>query len=144
MTTTERKTGRCLCGAVTVTAALKAMDVCHCAMCRRQTSGPIFALEIDGAIETTGEDAVRVYNSSEWAERAFCGACGTALWYKLTAPGPAQGYTMLFAGLFDDFAGLPLSKEICIDSKPACYALDGERPRLTAEQTLAMFTEGSA
>jgi hypothetical protein len=51
---------------------------------------------------------------------------------------------MLSAGLFDDFAGLALGKEIFIDDKPAGYAFAGERPRLTGAEVVAMFAGDQA
>lgn len=82
---------------------------------------------------------VKTFASSEWAERAFCGTCGSALWYRVTAPGPHQGQTHMAAGLFEDAIGATLASEIFIDRKPTGYALAGDHPRLTEAEVMAMF-----
>jgi hypothetical protein len=135
----EPQTGRCQCGAVRVTATPRKLDVCHCGMCRRLTSGPMFAMECAGEIAWEGAEATLIYASSEWAERAFCGTCGSPIWYRITAPGPHQGFRMPAAGLFENFAGLSLNQEIFIDEKPEGYAFEGARPRLTGAQVAALF-----
>ena len=122
------KTGRCLCGAVTYTARDLELHVhaCHCGMCRRWSGGPGFALQA-GAVEFQGESHIRRYRSSEWAERGFCGECGTNLFYRLVEPGTH----MLQMGTLDDQSDVDLAGEIYIDAKPPGYALAGEHPRLT-------------
>jgi hypothetical protein len=41
--------GRCLCGAVTVTATMSKpiLRACHCEMCRQHTSGAFFSMAAD-------------------------------------------------------------------------------------------------
>ena len=77
-------TGHCLCGAVTVTVRGThdpRVGACHCRMCQRWSGGLFLcftaALE---AVTVTGE--VRRYRSSSFAERAFCPACGSHLWFN--------------------------------------------------------------
>ncbi len=135
----ETLKGQCLCGAVTVTAtpAKPEISACHCGMCRRWSSGMMIAFQAAPGVEADGP--VRSYVSSDWAERAFCDTCGSALWYRVTAPGPHQGQTHVAAGLFDDATGAPLTAEIFIDRKPAGYALAGDHPRMTEAEVMAMF-----
>jgi len=77
-------TGGCQCGAVRFAVAngpAKA-TVCHCRMCQRAT-GNAFAplLEVvSAAVTWTGTPAV--WASSNVAERGFCAACGTPLFYR--------------------------------------------------------------
>jgi len=129
-------TGKCLCGTVTVTAETveKEFSACHCSMCRRWAGGPVFAVSADG-VSFEGEDNIGVYASSDWAERGFCKSCGTNLFYRLKETG--QHYMLV--GLFDDQAPFVLNSEIFIDHKPDGYAFQGEHPRLTEEEFMAMF-----
>ncbi|MGA0539736.1 GFA family protein [Neotabrizicola sp. VNH66] len=137
---TERH-GQCLCGAVQVTVANPAphLNACHCSMCRRWTGVAFVTLDVPEADMTiTGGDAVRAYTSSDWAERCFCGTCGTTLWYRLTAPGAPTDYYMA-AGLLDDLSGITLANEIYIDCKPEAFAFAGPTKQITEAEFLAML-----
>ena len=136
MTALPPISGACLCGAVTVTMVPAAAEVhaCHCGQCRRWT-GSAF-LEIDAAPGTLkAKGPVVAFASSDWAERAHCGACGSPLWYRLTQPG-ADTHAVS-AGLFENAAGFPLTKEIYVDRKPEGYAFAGDHRRMTEEEFLA-------
>ena len=134
-----KMTGQCLCGAVTVTATPErpSLAACHCNMCRRWTSAAFVAFPSDDAV---AEGPVKVFQSSEWAERAFCERCGSALWYRITAPGPGHGQYQLASGLFD-VAGMHLGLEVFIDEKPDAYAFDGaeNRRQMTGAEIIAIF-----
>ena len=130
-------TGKCLCGAVKFTAEdVKAThSVCHCSMCRKWTGGgPFFGTRNKG-VTFEGEEHVVRYASSDWAERGFCGKCGTTLFYFLK---PANMYAMA-AGAFDDQSTFQLGSEIFIEDKPDGYAFAGEHPRLTGAEAMAKF-----
>jgi len=78
--------GKCLCGAITVrTPNKKSVDACHCGMCRRWGGGPALGVACGSDVQIDGVDKLKVYKSSEWAERAFCGDCGTHMFYRLLA-----------------------------------------------------------
>lgn len=129
--------GRCLCGAVRISAdgVSPHASACHCGMCRRWCGGgPLFAVA-SASIAIEGEDSVGVYTSSDWAERAFCKQCGTSLFYRFRG----SPRVFLSAGVLDDLSGVELSREIFVDRKPGLYALAGEHPRLTEAETLALF-----
>lgn len=130
----EAITGHCLCGAVTITvSAMKAeVDICHCAMCQRW-GGAFYAGVKGEAAEVAGEDAVTIYRSSEWAERAFCGTCGSNLWYRFL---PTGGRSFL-AGLFDLPAGFGIEQQIFVDEKPDWYDITQESPMLTGAECIA-------
>ena len=126
-------TGRCLCGAVTYTAqdAEKKYKACHCGMCRRWSGGPAFAVHA-GGVEFRGEENIRRYDSSSWAERAFCVRCGTNLFYRMKP----SGTPILWLGTFDDQSGFELVGEIYIDAKPEGYSLAGDHSRFTEAELL--------
>ena len=86
-----------------------------------------------------GAETMTVYSSSEWAERAFCGDCGSHLFYRLKG----TGEHMVCAGLFDDAtdkdAGLTLRRQVFIDEKPAYYSFAGDSETLTGAELFAMI-----
>lgn len=133
------ETGRCLCGAVTYAATGLDPEIhaCHCETCRRWTGGPGLATRTE-SVQFTGEDKIKIFDSSEWAERAFCGECGTNLFFRMKA----DGMTMIWAGTLDDTSRLCLGGEIYVDSKPPGYDFAGEHERLTGEQFLASIGMG--
>ena len=131
--TDGQRTGRCLCGAVTFRAMPKPrVEACHCEMCRRWGGTAFMVVDCGTAVAFEGGPIAR-YRSSDWAERGFCPACGTHLFYYFM---PAGSYSMP-VGAFDDQTELSFEREIYIDRKPDCYAFAGERKRLTEAEFLA-------
>ncbi len=134
--------GSCLCGAVQyrVTAPIEHIGLCHCSMCRKHSGGLGLTAEIaPGGIDWTGDDNIQTYRSSDWAERGFCKRCGSSLFWRMTAPGPAQGMISLSAGTLDDLNGLPLTTEIYIDHKPDSYAVAGDTIKMTQAEVEAAY-----
>ena len=133
----ERIEGHCLCGAVTVRATPKRrhVEACHCNMCRRWGGIAYLGVQCGTDVQFDGEEAIVRYRSSEWAERGFCGRCGSNLFFKYL---PNGNYGLL-AGLFDDLDGFGFSEEIFIDEKPDYYDFAGERERLTGPEVMAKF-----
>lgn len=131
---TDSMTGHCLCGAVTFTATEVDVHVhsCHCGMCRRWSGGPAMSASV-GSVRFDGEDKIGTFASSAWAERGFCTACGTNLFYRM----PQQGMTMMWIGAFDDLSSFELAGEIYVDDKPEFYSLAGDHPRQTGKEFLA-------
>ena len=128
--------GRCLCGAVTVRATVTKPIVraCHCDMCRRHTSSMFMSLATDpGSLKFDGP--AQSYRSSGWAERGFCGACGSTLWYGTVT----DGVRHVAAGLFDNAASAPLKLEFFADMCPQGYALAGEHRKMSTEETADLF-----
>ena len=129
-------TGGCLCGRVRFSAT----DVethhhaCHCGMCRRWNGGPAFSAAV-GGIRFESADEIAVYASSDWAERGFCGHCGSNLFYRMID----KNAYYVSVGAFDDPAPFVLSGEIFVDHQPAGYRFAGDQPRLTEAETLALI-----
>ena len=137
--------GRCLCGAVTVSAepARNGISACHCDMCRRWTSSAFVAIEaVNGTVKVEGP--AKTITTSDWAERAFCTECGSPLWYRITAEGPYHGQYQLAAGLFANAGGMPLTLEVYIDRKPEGYAFEGDRKRMTEAEIIAIYAPPEA
>lgn len=131
--------GQCMCGDVTVTATPKRASIgtCHCDMCRRWTSSMLMTVEVEPGYSVEGP--VKTYTSSDWAERAFCETCGSAIWYRITAPGPMHGQTQMAAGLFDNAADAEVKLELFIDKKPDGYALAGDRRQMTEKEVFDLY-----
>src|SRR4051812_46426208 len=77
--------GGCLCGVVRFAAQAmpRSVHFCHCSMCRRWTGGAfaVLAWFPSTAVRwTSGEPTI--HRSSNIAERAFCGTCGTPLFLR--------------------------------------------------------------
>lgn len=133
---TERK-GGCLCGAVRVTvpAMSGSVGACHCSMCRKWGGGPFLAIECGTDVHFAGEEDIVLYQSSGWAERGFCGRCGTHLFYRLKQ----DGQYALPAGLLDDLEGLVLDHQIFVDEKPPLYEFANRTKNLTGAEVFELF-----
>jgi len=116
-------TGSCLCGAVRfeITAALRDVVLCHCAMCRKThghvgayTNAPKKSLHL---IEPRG---LKWYTSSGLARRGFCSECGASLfWERL-----ASDTVSIAAGALDPPTGLTTTLQIFVDSAGDYYSID--------------------
>ena len=136
MTETPQKLdGACLCGAVRVrlTQPERGVEACHCTMCRHWGGGPLLSLHGVTAPRFEGEQQIARYSSSDWAERGFCRACGTHLFFYYR---PEQTYSFA-AGLFDLPEGFALTEEIFVDEKPGYYDFAGDADRLTGAEAMA-------
>ena len=130
-------TGHCLCGGVKFVAedVQTEHSACHCGMCRRWSGGAGFMGVGAKKVTFTQSDTLGVFASSDWAERGFCKACGTPLYYFLK---PKKSYTMN-VGTFDDPTPFRLVREIFIDKKPPGFAFAGDHERWTEKETFDRF-----
>lgn len=136
----ERKistTGKCLCGNIEIKASSMSKDlgVCHCGMCRRWSAGPFFAVECGIDIEIKGEEFLSVFDSSEWAQRAFCKNCGTNLFYKLKQ----NSQHIVSSELFNQ-PDLEFDHQIFIDEKPQYYEFLNKTKKMTGKEVFAEFS----
>ena len=97
-------------------------------MCQQWSGGLFLCFSADAAGVTVDGPAVR-YRSSSFAERAFCGVCGSHLWMRNT--GAADEPYELMPGLFDAAWNWPLRSEVYADRALASVRLDGVHPRAT-------------
>lgn len=118
----EARTGRCHCGAVSVTVRGEAFGViaCHCDDCQK-LHGNYFAMIGAPAadVDLDGGDALRWYDSSPAARRAFCGVCGS----RVAKEPVGSGRMLVSVGLFGATTGLRLRKHVWEASKPDWYDL---------------------
>ncbi|WP_295313482.1 GFA family protein [Roseobacter sp.] len=99
------RTGSRLCGTVEyeIRADISQTGACHCGMCRKWSGGVYPGVEVpDGGLPITRTDQLKTCTSSPWAERVFYGACGSRLWYRVSAPGSHQGTYHPGFGTLDD------------------------------------------
>jgi len=127
----------CLCGSVTIIAKNMSVKVgaCHCAMCRKWGGGPALAVDCGTDVEVEGEEHVTVYDSSPWAERAFCSKCGTHLFYRIKE----QNHYVIPAGFFQDQPNMHFERQYFIDKKPEYYSFSNDTENLTAEEVFALY-----
>lgn len=136
MSNTIAATGNCLCGAITVNATISnQLGACHCKMCRRWSGAPLLSVEVVDNLHIQGEEHIALYNSSEWAERAFCKGCGSHLFYKLKE---ANKYYVPI-GLFDNLTGIEFKAQIFIDKKPSYYSFADKTTTMTEADIMALF-----
>jgi len=130
------RSGRCLCGAVAFEAAMAEphTEACHCSTCRKWGGGPAFSTAVE-SLTLPDIAPVAWFASSDHAERGFCKACGTHLFWRMRD----GGYTVVYAGAFDETEDLPLTSEIFVDEQPGTYAFTGNTKRMTGAEVVAAF-----
>jgi len=137
MAEAETFRGQCLCGTVVLEGrGAPRLDACHCEMCLRWNGGPAIAVVFaDGISVVAGEDAIGVYDSSDWATRQFCTRCGASLFYRMKGSDSFSAQ----AGLFELPGDLRIGEHIFIDEKPGWYDFTGDAPCLTGAETIAKY-----
>lgn len=133
--------GNCLCGAVTIKAKSMSTEVgaCHCGSCQKWTGGPLMTVDCKSDVEIEGQEHVSVFQSSDWAERAFCSRCGSSLYYRLKQ----TNQYIVPAGLFDT-ERLQFDHQIFVDEKPKYYAFSNDTKMMTGAEVFAMFGSSEA
>jgi hypothetical protein len=101
-------TGGCLCGGVRfeVTEPLVSAGYCHCTRCQRRTgtASSAQAAIVPGSLRiTSGEELVGEFVPADGFPKAFCSACGSALWSRNPESGEVAGVRM---GAFDEDPGI--------------------------------------
>ncbi len=129
--------GKCLCGSVTITVHDfdNEMGACHCDMCKVWTGAPQMAFGCGENIKIEGEEFVERYESSPWAERAFCKKCGTHLFYRVKDKNSHR--PML--GLFKDSFTPEFKYQYFIDKKSKSFSFADKTIDLTEKQIMEMF-----
>lgn len=126
-------TGFCLCGKVHITlpATKTTAGACHCSMCRKWSGGgPFLAVHAGPDLPMSGTEHIGRFQSSAWAERAFCTSCGTSLFYRMLG----SGDHMVAAGLFGE-TEFSLKQEIFVEQKPEWYGflVEGSEKKTKAQ-----------
>lgn len=128
---------KCLCEAVTMTAATltKKIHACHCTQCQRWTGGgPLYVIPIKD-LKINGIDHIGTYHASEHGERAFCKQCGTTLYWAMRNKAPE----FLPIGLFEDQSGFAVKEEIFVDYRPNWMPIFAGANQSTEAEQLRLF-----
>jgi hypothetical protein len=104
-------------------------------MCRKWSGSPHLSIKQADGVEIEGLHNVEIYQSSDWAERAFCKSCGTHLFYRVIS----SGETFVSAGLLDDASGFVMDHQIFIDEKPHYYSFSQRTHNMTGAEVFAAF-----
>lgn len=133
-------TGGCLCGAVRyeVKGLLRDVVNCHCSMCQRLHGnfGPHFkARKVN--IKITKDVGLAWYKASEIAQRGFCRACGSSLFWEpfdLDATG-------IIAGSLDGPTGLRTIGHIFVGEKSDFYEITDSLPQYAGSSDGALVND---
>ena len=110
--------GSCLCGNVVYETHATPKDpwACHCGQCRKQSGHYWASLSVKTSeLAVSGE--VKWFSSSDKAERGFCPACGSALFWR-----PLNGDTISFSmGSIEGPSGRHLERHIFTADKGDYY-----------------------
>jgi len=101
-------TGGCLCGGVRyeIDQPLTGAGYCHCKRCQRRTgtAASLNASIVPGSLRIVqGEELVRAFEPEGGWPKAFCSACGSALWSVRPEDSDVKGVRL---GTFDDDPGV--------------------------------------
>ena len=112
-------TGGCLCGQVRYEIDGKALGsmLCHCRMCQRYSGAPMLegtTFPAEAFKLTKGK--LQVYQSSEIAERSFCGSCGSPILYQGRI-GYWTKWVVVTTGSFDNPAKFPPTYHLGVESQ---------------------------
>lgn len=134
-------TGGCQCGAVRFRATMLPSDVsyCHCRMCQRAVGNlfATFAMFAKDRVEwTRGEPAV--FASSSAAERGFCRACGTPLFFRYNASRNIE----LTVGSLDHPEALTPKHHYGIESRVPWHVIGDALPRRATDPD-SRYLEGA-
>ncbi len=137
MSDTTTSKGACICGAVTITAKSISLHAgaCHCGTCRRWSAGPFLTVDCGTDVTVDGQENLGIYNSSDWAERAFCKDCGTNLFYRLKG----TGQHFVSVSLFGDVDGIKMTHQVFVDERPSYYEFANETTNMTGAEVFAKF-----
>jgi hypothetical protein len=124
-----RLTGGCQCGAVRyqLGATPTGPSICHCRMCQKAGGAPFMAFAgVRRAQLRWTRGAPRIFQSSNKAERGFCGDCGTPLTFSMKE---RDRISVTIASL-DDPARVPPRDQLGIEARLPWFATMHKLPEL--------------
>ncbi len=131
--------GKCMCGAVTFTAAPTPAGLgagaCHCGMCRKWSGGMYLSVDCGSSVVFEDGAPVGSYKGSEWGERLFCKECGSSLLWQ-TQDGQNQHVSIQ---AFEDPSQFEIGIQVFIDKKPENYALANDTKTMTEAEVFAHY-----
>ena len=125
---TKSIAGGCFCGKVSYSAAQASLSLieCHCSQCRKQ-AGHRYATTATTSrgLEIEGADGLTWFRASSDAERGFCAACGSHLFWRSLD----DDKMAILAASIDDTSDMRLESHIFVDDKGDYYAIDDGLPQ---------------
>jgi hypothetical protein len=124
----DTHSGGCLCGAVRyeIVGPLRPVVFCHCTQCRRSTGHFMAATAARHRdFRLLAGEELRWYPSSDSAQRAFCGCCGSTLFWQ----GSGRDYVSIAAGTLDGATGLNSACHVHVADKGDYYSIEDGVPQ---------------
>jgi hypothetical protein len=122
-----RAQAACMCGACRFSLPVPVGEAtaCHCRQCRKLSGHFSASFDLrEDQIAWQSRDRVRVYRTAGGAERGFCGACGSSLWFRA-----ADGAFSVEAGSVIAPTGGRLAGHIFTAEKGDYYGIDDGLPQ---------------
>jgi len=98
---------------------LRPVVACHCTQCRKTSGHYVAATQCLAADIDIEGGTLKWFRSSEHAERGFCDACGSNLFWRRTG----NLNISIFAGTIDGPTGLRIESQLYPESKGDYYDL---------------------
>ena len=110
----------------------------HCRQCNQMSSHTLAATSVaQSGRSWTRDGTLTWYQSSEFAERGFCGTCGCNISWRLS-DARTREKVALMAGSFDDQSSLQLERHIFVSHKPDYYEIGDDLPRFKDSDSAEM------
>ena len=125
--------GGCECGGVRWEVAeatpMGPVVACHCGQCNRSSGHFLAAVNIlESGISWPKTETLVWYQSSDFAERGFCGTCGSQIAWRMSDPAVRNSASMM-VGSFDDKDVLTLDRHIYVAHKASYYEITDDLPQ---------------
>ena len=128
--TAKPLTGRCYCGACSLSAGpLLTAAYCHCTDCRRVTGGPVAAFGAVPEQSVTITGPIRQVEATPGVLRQFCGTCGSPLTARFDY---LPGHVYLPVGVMDNPEALTPRLHSHADARLPWLHLSDDLPRSEA------------
>jgi hypothetical protein len=129
----KRLEGGCECGGTRWEIAegtpMGPVVACHCGQCNRSSSHVLAAVNVaEKGLSWPKAETLTWYASSDFAERGFCGRCGSQLAWRMSDPA-VRSSASLMAGCFDDKSELTLDRHIYVAHKASYYEITDDLPQ---------------
>ena len=124
--------GSCLCGRAQFQVDGRIEDVshCHCSMCRK-AHGAAFGTyaNVPAALHRfiSGEDVLKIYQSSPTAQRLFCSVCGSPMLWR--DPVHFPGIASFPLGSLDSPVAVAAQRHIFVGSKATWHQITDHWPQ---------------
>lgn len=124
---TRSHSGSCLCGGVTfiLSGDLAPVSCCHCTQCRKTTGHYLASTEAPAdKLAFTSDSSLKWYQSSDYAERGFCGNCGSTLFWRVID----SSNISIAVGSLASPTGLKTNRHIFLADKGDYYPTPDDAP----------------